>query len=247
MTYAPDRELHLTHDAERGYWHFVLYIEPPGACGSALNATQQFDPGPSPYAAEWLNRLQRCDPDALHVTLVGSNEAQALWHPCVYEDPDSPSAVAQDGCVCWQTFRDPVTWLPVTAHHYRTVTGNIENWQYRTYAPLSLPDGERLEALIIDREPHMFWIRSSSGRLHVMPEQTGAGYSCGYHGGGPVQLASMIDKIVASDGYDVAAEPSSRTRPSERVLAWVSSEAADRTQELTLNQLKILTRTGMVG
>src|SRR4051812_16200022 len=184
MTYQPNRELHLSHSPERGYWHFVLYIEPPGGPGSALNASQSLRTSTSRYAAEWLNRLTSCDPDALHVSLVTTANARKLWDPCVYDDPASPSAVAGDGCLCWQTFRDPATWLPVAANHYRTVSGNHEEWRYYTYAPLALP-GERLDTLIIDREADMIWVCTDNGTLHMLPEAQGAGYSVGYRGGGP--------------------------------------------------------------
>ncbi|SCL20692.1 hypothetical protein GA0074692_0951 [Micromonospora pallida] len=243
MTYRHEGDLQLTHSPARGYWNFVLHIEPPGVVGSALNASQRFDASRSRYAAEWLDRLVPCDPDALHLTLVGPSDAPKLWHPCVHDDPDSPSAVAREGCVCWQTLRDPLTWLPVAAHHYRTASGNHEHWQHCTYAPLSLPDGERLDALIIDREAHMIWARSNSGALHILPEEQGRGYNVGYGGGGPTELARMVEKIVKSDGTDIT--PGTPTEmPNRRVHSWVSSKAADHTQELTLDQLKLLCRTG---
>lgn len=139
-----------------------------------------------------------------------------------------------------------MTWLPVAANHYRTVGGNIEYWQHYTYAPLSLPDGERLDTLIIDREAHMFWVRTDRGTLHILPERRGAGYGSGYSGGGPAEPARLIEKVVVSDGYDVAVVGPQHKLPSQKVLSWVSSEAANYTQELTLDQLKLLCRTGMV-
>jgi hypothetical protein len=246
MPFQNDRDLHLTHSPSRGYWHFVLCIEPAVGPFSAINASVIIEDSASRYAAEWIGRLTQCDPDALHVARVGKDDAPRLWHPCVYEDPDSPSAVARDGCVCWQTFRDPLTWLPVAANHYRTVSGNIETWRRYTYAPIALPDGERLSRLIIDSEGGTFWVRSARGDLYILPQKQGAGYGVGYGGGGPVELARMIEKIVESDGYDVAAG-TPRGMPSKRVLSWVSSKAADRTQELTLDQLQTLYRTGLVG
>ena len=246
MTYQHGDDLHLTYSTDRGYWHFVLYIEPPVGLDSAINAAQSLKTSTSPYAEEWLARLIPCDPDALHVSLVSKDDAPKLWHPCVYKDPESPSAIAGDGCVCWQTFRDPVTWLPVAAHHYRTVSGNHEHWRHHTYAPLSLPDGERLDTLIIDREAGMFWVRTDDGTLHILPEKQGAGYGSGYSGGGPTELARLIEKVVKSDGYDVAAGTPHES-PDKKVLSWVSSNAADRTQELTLDQLKLLCRSGVVA
>ncbi|MCG5452941.1 hypothetical protein [Micromonospora hortensis] len=246
MTYEHARDLNLTYDSGRGYWHFVLYIEPPHGAGSALNGGKIMQASTSRYAAEWINRLTECDPDALHVALVGKNDAPNLWHPCVYEDPESPSAIARDGCVCWQTFHDPVTWLPVAAHHFRTVSGNHEYWRHFTFTPLALPEKERLDRLIIDSEADSIWVRTDQGNLHFLPEARGAGYSVGYGGGGPTELARMIEKIVQMDGYGVAAG-TSRGMPNEKVMSWVSSKAADRTQELGLEQLKLLCRTGSVA
>ena len=57
--------------------------------------------GNSIYAAEWLDRLVAKEPDALHFMLAGG-KAPKLWDACVYDDPDSPSAVDGEGCLCWQ-------------------------------------------------------------------------------------------------------------------------------------------------
>ncbi|SCL29263.1 hypothetical protein GA0074694_5351 [Micromonospora inyonensis] len=43
---------------------------------------------------------------------------------------------------------------------------------------------------------------------------------------------------------DTTASTSCTEMPNRRVHSWVSSKAADRTQELTLDQLKLLCRTG---
>jgi hypothetical protein len=252
MTYQPRQDLHLVYDSSQGYYHFVLYCEPPVGPGSALNGGKSFTieettdgeaVTASPYAREWVGRLASCDPDALHVALVGSRDAADLWHPCVYTDRESPVAVGGDGCTCWQTLHDPVTWMPVVAHHYRTVSGNHEQWRYYTYSPLGFRKGQRLASLII--EPDEIWMRTEEGTLHFLPEATGAGYGSGYHGGGPTELARMIEKIVTLDGYDVT-PGTGREMPDEKVLDWVSSKAAEHTQELSLDQLKHLCRTGMV-
>jgi hypothetical protein len=34
MAYEYDRDLQLTYDPSRGYFHFVLYGEPPGGMGN---------------------------------------------------------------------------------------------------------------------------------------------------------------------------------------------------------------------
>lgn len=255
MAYQPPHGLQLVYDPSKGFCHFVLYSEPPGVGpGIALNGGKiltiaktvdgEAVTTESPYATEWVQRLEPCDPDALHVALVGSRDAASLWNPCVYDDPQSPAAIADDGCVCWQTFHDPVTWMPVAAHHYRTVSGNHENWQYHTCAPLGFAEGERLASLIIDSAE--IWMRTEDGVLHFLPEAGGAGYNSGYSGGGPTELARMIEKIVQLDGYDIT-PGTPRGMPDRKVLAWVSSPAAKRRQELSLEQLKRLCRTGMVA
>lgn len=159
---------------------------------------------------------------------------------------DSPNAVAGDGCLWWRASRDTITQLPAVAHHYRTVGGNIENSTHHTFAPLELRQNERLYSLILDLEVDMQWVRLEDGILHILPEVSGRGYSTGYSGSGPSDLATMIEQIVESDGHGVVAkEP--ETLPSEKVFNWVSSSAAAHTQELTLEQLKSLCRTGMVA
>ena len=141
-----------------------------------------------------------------------------------------------------------MTWLPVAANHYRTVTGNIENWQYRTYASLSLPGNERLEALIIDRETHTFGILQK--RRAPAPSTSADG--------GRVRLRIRRRRSSATGPDDRQDRRVRRVRRGGRTGgvytreragsgAWVRSTAADRTQELTLDELKVLSRTGMVG
>src|SRR5690349_15945543 len=110
MAYRND-DLELTFSPARGYWHFVLRMEPPGSPGSEFNASKTIKGSTSSHVDEWLKRLESCEPDALHVSLVNNRDASKLWAPCVFDDPDSPSAIGGDGCVCKQAFCDPVTWL----------------------------------------------------------------------------------------------------------------------------------------
>jgi len=254
MTYQPPNGLQLVYNPG-SYCHFVLYSEPPEvgpgialSGGKILTVDKTVDgkaaTTASPYVREWVQRLEPCDPDALHVALVGSKDAASLWQPCVYDDPQSPVTIAGDGCVCWQTFHDPVTWMPVAANHFRTVSGNHENWRYYTCSPLGFPAGQRLASLIIDGSE--IWMRAEDGVLHFLPEAQGAGYSSGYGGGGPTELARMIEKIVGLDGYDIT-PGTPHGMPDRKVLAWISSPAAKHTQELSLDQLKLLCRTGMVA
>ncbi len=242
MTYQPRREFNLSYDPQRGWFNFVLYSETPKLWGSALNATQQLRKS-SRYTQEWIGRLQDIEPTPLHMALVSNDEAPRLWDPCVFDDPESPSAVAGDGCLCLTTLYDPLTWMPVVKQHYRTVSGNIENWTYWTFSPLSLPEGPALERLIIDQDAGVMWLRNDRGELHFLPEKTGEGYNVGYGGGGPGKFAAMIEKIVASDGHDITPDTSQVTA-NRHLKDWTSSPVSDRTQELSLAQLRTLRTTG---
>ncbi|MER6405939.1 hypothetical protein ABT269_20875 [Streptomyces viridosporus] len=105
MTFEP-ADLNLT-DPEKGYLNFVLYTEARlGIASSSLNAELDIEASQTvtPHFQEWLSRLVRCEPNAMHCTLVEPTKIPALFHPCVTEDKDSPSAISGSGCVCRQTF-----------------------------------------------------------------------------------------------------------------------------------------------
>ncbi|WP_240677106.1 hypothetical protein [Actinacidiphila soli] len=241
MSYK-QRDLKVTYEPHKGWAHFVLYTEPEhGIAAGGLNATASFE-RQTPYVREWLGRLQRCEPNALHATLVENRKIPDLFHPCVYDDKDSPSAVGGSGCVCYQTSYDPEFGLPVVEHHYRTVGGNIENWTYFTYAPLDLRPDDTFASLIIDQR-HLFWVRTADGVLSLLPEENGRGYGVGYGGGGPAELAQYIQKLIDSNGQDTAAGASRYDDSADpQIHAWVSSEAATGSQELTLDDLKRIQR-----
>ncbi|GIF90654.1 hypothetical protein [Catellatospora chokoriensis] len=239
MTYRPDRDLHLTFAPKRGYWNFVLYLE-QGWPMSALHASQRLTGSRSVYASEWLARLVRTEPTPMHVMLAGPGDGGKLWDPCVYEDPNSRSAVGEDGCVCWRTSVDPVTMLPVVAEHTLMGGGEPEQWEHFTYTLLELPEGERLDTLIIDNPALQCWVRTTAGSLHFMPEAMGRGYGWGYGGTGPAELASLIEQIVESNGMVVA--PAGLRRPArDRIASWARDEERKAgVQEFSLHQLRTL-------
>ncbi len=229
-----------------GYVHLVMYLE-PGIVTSNLCATQRIEDTPrSRYLEEWKSRLEPTAPNAIHVSFLRSFEAPRLWEECGLVDSSSPSAIGSDGCVCIRPLLDPLTLMPVVAEHYRTVTGNIDTWTYVTYTPIELSPDERLSRLIIDRESRVFWVRTESGDLHFLPEQTGHGFEVGYPGGGPGELARMIVKLTGSDGYEISAGTSAGDRNS-LVDDWACSKQADRTRELTLTDLQDLCRYGYLN
>ena len=94
MTYEPVN-LNLT-DPTKGYLNFVLYTEARlGIASTSLNANVSIAArqAQTPHFEEWLSRLVRCEPNAMHCTLVEPTKIPALFRPCVEEDKDSPSAV----------------------------------------------------------------------------------------------------------------------------------------------------------
>ncbi|WP_327425712.1 hypothetical protein OG612_42430 (plasmid) [Streptomyces sp. NBC_01527] len=237
------RDLNLIYEPDKSWAHFVLYTEPNlGVTSAALNGTVSIE-SETPHVREWVDRLQPCEPNPLHTTLVPNRKILDLFQPCVHDDKDSPSAVGGSGCVCYQTFSDPEFGLPVVADHYRTRSGNTETWKYHTYAPLDLRTDDTFASLIL--EPGRFWIRTAAGLLSLLPEEDGRGYGVGYGGGGPHELARYIDQLIDSDGRTTSAaglRPRD-SRPDPQVLAWVSSKEATGHHELSLDDLKKIRRS----
>ncbi|MCZ0983795.1 hypothetical protein O1L60_44320 [Streptomyces diastatochromogenes] len=240
MTFQP-RDLNLT-DPEKGYLHFVLYTEPHrGYASSSLNATVKIEAQQTmtPHFQEWLGRLVRCEPNAMHCTLVEPRKIPTLFHPCVTEDKDSPSAIAGSGCTCRQTFYDPEFGLPVVAEHFKHVgTGGTDEWSYTTFAPLALRPDDVFSRFHMGRS--LFWARTEKGALSILPQREGRGYSVGYSGGGPSALAAYLTQLAETDGQNTVAGASyEEAHPA--ILAWTQSSAADRgTNELSLADLKAM-------
>ncbi|MFH8736793.1 hypothetical protein [Streptomyces sp. NPDC017964] len=232
-------DLTVVYEPTNSWCHFVLYAEPGrGAVGAGLNANVSIEQM-TPYAREWVRRLQRCRPDPLHTTLVAPRDIPDLFHPCVHEDKNSPAAIAGDGCTCKQTWTDPEYGFPVVAEHFRTVSGNIETWKYRSYAPLDLRTQDKFSSLIVD-PLGMFWIRTEAGVLSLLPEGQGRGYGVGYGGGGPSEFARYVQKLIESNGQDmgVCNGYADDSKLDSAILAWAQSKAANRRQELTLPDLR---------
>ncbi|WP_223190759.1 hypothetical protein [Streptomyces sp. TRM68416] len=219
-----------------GYAHFALNSEPKyGIAGGHVERRGVRRAGVAVRDGVAGQDPARCAPNTLHTTLVESDKIASLFHACVDDDKDSPAAVGGSGCLCFKSFMDPEFGLPVVADHYRTVGGNIDQWTYKAYAPRDLrPDGE-FYRLIIDRRSGMFWIRTRDGLLSILPEENGRGYG----GGGPSELARYITALLASGGEKTAAAGDRRhnDQPDAKVFAWVRSEAAARTQELSYEDL----------
>ncbi|WP_331731574.1 hypothetical protein [Kitasatospora sp. NBC_01300] len=248
-------DLTLTYDPNKTWAHFLLYTEPErGIIGASLNATVKIE-RTSAYVQEWEQRLRRCTPNPLHTTMVDNKDIPALFHPCVEEDKESPSAVDGTGCTCYRTSLDPATGMPVVSWHYRTSTGDspasilpwktdsdtpIDRWTHHTYAPLGLRDTETCTSLIIDRRSGHFWLRSDHGTLYLLPERNGHGHGLeGASGRGA--LADFIQQLVESEGQDTSvAAPRKRTPTAPGIEAFLQSPEARRTQELSLTDLRNL-------
>lgn len=221
MTGFVPPELNLT-DPGRGYVHFVLYAEPRiSAAGAAWNATVTIEAS-TPYVHEWVERLQRCQPNALHTTFVDSQEIPRLFHPCVDEDTASPAAQGER-CYCLRTWTDPEYGLPVVGRHHRGIGG--DRWTYLTYAPLALRPDDVVASVITDRGD-LFWARTTTGVLAVLPmleaHAYGAGPAAGTGGAGA--FAAYLQQLAASQGRDTAAH--GRDTDSPALLNWARSPNA---------------------
>ncbi|WP_435059720.1 hypothetical protein [Streptomyces sp. bgisy060] len=240
MTYGPV-DLNLT-DPTKGYLNFVLYTEPRiGIASSSLNAELDIEAQQTvtPQFQEWLGRLVRCEPNAMHCTLVMPADIPRLFHPCVTEDPNSPSAISGSGCVCRRTFYDPEFGLPVVGQHFKhRGEGGTDQWSYKTYAPLALRPDDVFSRFHTGRS--LFWARTEKGVLSILPQREARGYSVGYSGGGPSALAAYLTQLADTDGQNTVAGASyEEAHPA--ILAWTQSSAADRgTNELSLADLKAM-------
>ncbi|MFI1226248.1 MULTISPECIES: hypothetical protein [unclassified Streptomyces] len=238
MTFEP-RELNLT-DPEKGYLHFVLYTEAGrGVASASLNAELDIEARQTvtPHFQEWLSRLERCEPDALHCTLVAPVKIPSLFHPCVTEDRNSPAAIDGSGCTCRRTFYDPEFGLPVVGEHFEHADpGGIDRWSYTTYAPLELRPDDTFSRFITGRG--LFWARTAKGLLSILPQQHGLGYNLGYSGGGPHALAAYLTQIARNNGGPTPAGTAYEyAHPA--IVAWTQSTADERgTNELSLNDLQ---------
>ncbi|MEU9837289.1 hypothetical protein AB0D67_37630 [Streptosporangium sp. NPDC048047] len=234
-------DLNLT-DPRKGYTHFVLYTEPSiGIAGAAWNATLSIERH-SPYVQEWLSRLERCEPNPLHATLVDNQEIPKLFHRCVDEDKDSPSAIKGVGCTCRRTWYDMEFGLPVVGRHFRGSGGVNDRWTYTTYTPLDLRPSDVFSSVVIDHG--LFWVRTAAGVLSFLPQRERRGYGAGPDSGtgGSTAFAAYLQQLVDSDGRNTAASVHPSDDLDPRIHAWVRSEAAGQRQELTLRDLEAICR-----
>ncbi|WP_018555006.1 MULTISPECIES: hypothetical protein [unclassified Streptomyces] len=242
MTYEPV-DLNLT-DPTNGFMHFVLYTEPSrSVAGASLNAAVDIEAQQTvtPHFQEWLSRLVRCEPNALHCTLVERTKIPALFHPCVTEDASSPSAINGSGCVCRRTFYDPEFGLPVVGEHFKhSGTGGTDQWSYKTYAPLALRPDDVFSRFHTGRS--LFWARTGKGDLSILPQREGHGYGIGYGGGGPYTLAAYLTQLAETDGQNTAIATSYSPEDAHpAIVKWTQSSAAVRgTNELSLGDLKAM-------
>ncbi|MEV5567917.1 hypothetical protein AB0L54_34440 [Streptomyces sp. NPDC052196] len=239
-------DLNLT-DPTNGFMHFVLCTEPPlGIASSSLNAELAIDAqqAVTPHFQEWLSRLVRCEPNAMHCTLVESTNIPALFRPCVTEDPSSQSAIAGSGCVCRRTFYDLEFGLPVVGKHFKhSGTGGTDQWSYKTFAPIALRPGDTFSRFHTGRS--LFWARTEKGDLSILPQREGQGYGLGYGGGGPHALAAYLTQLAETDGQNTAVAASyAREDAHPAILNWTQSSATDRnTNELSLSDLKAMVQS----
>ncbi|MET9314332.1 helix-turn-helix domain-containing protein [Kribbella sp. NPDC003505] len=83
---------------------------------------------------------------------------------------------------------DPRTDVPV-------VQFDDEDQPYKVAAPIRLPARSALIEIILGANNNI-WIRTEDGELYPAPHRWGAGLSYGYSGGGPSNLAILIEHLL---------------------------------------------------
>ncbi|WP_328741273.1 hypothetical protein OHA91_39690 (plasmid) [Streptomyces erythrochromogenes] len=228
------------YDPRMGWLRLEVYVEPENGVAMFMsNGHVSVKKDESQRVNEWISRLNESKVTALHALLVEDSKIGDLFHPCVYDDKDSPSAIGGQGCLCKQAFTDPLTALPVVREHYRTVSGNIETWTYRSITSRGLPPSSKVTSIIVD--PHEFWMRDDDGALHFLPRTDNSGYGIGYGGGGPYTLCQMIEQLVESGGT-VATPPRHRPAPNDALAAWARDDTISHQGEYTLKDLRAFIR-----
>ncbi|MFC9925853.1 hypothetical protein [Streptomyces sp. NPDC127190] len=120
-------------------------------------------------AAEWINRLRRVSPTAIH----------RLW--------------TRDGATPVGAFVDPVTGSPVVAFKGRFGSRDRREISYLGSAPKRLPAGSVLKEVVLD-DP--IWVRTTDGVLYPAPSMDAPGLSWGYRGSGPRTLATCVGRLL---------------------------------------------------
>ncbi|CAL9418672.1 hypothetical protein SUDANB105_01798 [Streptomyces sp. enrichment culture] len=119
--------------------------------------------------AEWINRLRRVPPTAIHRLLAASGDHVV------------------------GTFVDPVTGTPVVAFRGRFRFGGDREISYMGRAPRRLPAGSVIKEVVLD-DP--IWVRTGKGVLYPAPSMAAPGLSWGYRGSGPGTLAQCVGRLL---------------------------------------------------
>ncbi|MEU2549997.1 hypothetical protein ABZ618_32040 [Streptomyces roseolus] len=194
------RNLNLA-DPERGYLSFVLSAEARLGCvSSSLNAELGIEEHQTatPHFQEWLSRLERCTPNAMHCTLVAPTEIPCLFHPCVAEDNNSPAAIAGSGCRCRRAFYDPDFGLSVVGDHLKHARQRHGPVELQDVRPARTAPRRRLQQL--HHRPRTVLGPDGQRAPVVPPQKRGVDCGTGHNGGGPRTLASCLTQIARNDG-----------------------------------------------
>ena len=84
-----------------------------------------------------------------------------------------------------ETFTDPATDAPAV---------QCTDGELVAAIPQRLPATSPLAEMILSRD--LVWIRTADGTLYPAPKDAGLGLSWGYSGGGPAELAALIDRLL---------------------------------------------------
>ncbi|WP_457469893.1 hypothetical protein [Streptomyces sp. TE4109] len=122
----------------------------------------------TPAGREWVRRLQKSEPTAIHQVWESQNEVTG-------------------------TFTDPVTSAPVVTKKGYYMFRPSDEVTFHSYAPRRLPAGSEIKEVILDNP---IWVRVQDGTLYPAPTMDAPGLSWGYTGSGPGALATLIGRLL---------------------------------------------------
>ncbi|QTE01510.1 hypothetical protein [Streptomyces cyanogenus] len=161
--------------------------------------------------AEWINRLRRVSPTAIH----------RLWTV----NGDDPVG----------TFVDPVTGSPVVAFKGRFMFRDSREISYLGSAPKRLPAGSVLKEVILD-EP--VWVRTTDDILYPAPSLDAPGLSWGYSGSGPGTLAQCVGRLLDDGSAHAVTYGDRQDEPGLEAFFQIKHERGTRIPRQRLEALR---------
>ncbi|GCE01587.1 hypothetical protein EHYA_09353 [Embleya hyalina] len=147
-------------------------------------------------AGEWIGRLRRVEPTAIHLLWEGSKSRKEVTG----------------------TFVDPVTNSPVVTKDGAYMGRPADEVSFHSYAPRRLPEGSRITEVVLD-DP--IWVRTQDGVVHPAPVLDAPGVSWGYSGSGPGTLATLVGALLDDGAAPAVTYRDGRARDESNLEAFL--------------------------